>query len=127
MSFEEFEQRLEAAMRGHQGLTNRARVEETFHQFAQAASDQQPSGSASAADWINENTVSKEMAFAATKEVLESWDLIMNEAQEKRFRETHFEPTWKKYAQMGVNVGSNLSNQYATAFIKDIATQEKVE
>ena len=127
LDFDEFAQRLDAAMRDHQGLSQRARVEETFHQFAQAASEESPSGSASS-DWINENTLSKDMAFAATKQVLESWDLTMTEGQEKRFRESHFEPTWNKYAQMGVTVGkNNLSNQYATAFIKDIASLNKEE
>ena len=111
-------------MREHQGLSQRARVEETFHQFAQAASEESPSTSAS--DWITENTVGKEMAFAAAKEVLESWDLIMTETQEKRFRETHFEPTWKKYTQMGLT-GKNLSSQFATAFMKDLATLSKAD
>ena len=54
------------------------------------------------------------MAFAATKEVLIDWGIGMSEVQEKHFRDIHFEPTWQKYAQMGVNVGSNLSNQYAS-------------
>lgn len=123
LDYDEFVQRLDAAMREHQGLTQRARVEETFHQFVQAASDEQPSGGSS--DWLNENTLGKEMTYAATKEVLESWDIGMTPAQEKRFRESRFEPTWNKYAQMGLTAG--LSNQYAAAFIKDIATIPKTE
>lgn len=123
LDFDEFVQRLDAAMREHQGLTQRARVEETFHQFVQAASEEQPSPATS--DWLNDNTLGKEMTYAATKEVLESWDLAMTPEQEKRFREARFDPTWNKYAQMGLTAG--LSNQYAAAFIKDIATITKSE
>jgi hypothetical protein len=65
------------------------------------------------------------MTYAATKEVLESWDIAMTADQEKRFRESHFEPTWNKYAQMGLTAG--LSNQYAAAFIKDITSITKSE
>lgn len=65
------------------------------------------------------------MAFAATKEVLESWDIVMSDDQEQRFRESHFEPTWKKYSQMGAT--NSLSNQYVTPFIKDIASLTKSE
>ena len=73
------------------------------------------------------------MAYAATKQVLESWDIVMTEDEDKRFRSTHFEPIWNKYAQMGLNSGDNLNNQYTldivngTAFIKDVsAFDEKV-
>lgn len=67
------------------------------------------------------------MAYAATKSVIESWDLTMTESQEKRFREDHFEPTWSKYAKLGFFSSDHISNQYATAFIKDIATITKKE
>ena len=68
------------------------------------------------------------MAYAATKEVLQSWDLVMTEAQEKRFREAHFEPTWSKYAKLGFFTGNDhLSNQYATSFVNDIAQLTKAD
>jgi len=105
-------------------LTQRASVEETFHQFSQASST---TGDKSSQDWTSENTLNKEMAYAATKEIIESWDLTMTEAQEKRFREDHFEPTWSKYAKLGYFSNDHISNQYATAFIKDIATITKKE
>lgn len=77
---------------------------------------------------MTDNTLSKEMAYAATKQVIESWDLTMTEAQEKLFKETHFLPTWNKYAKLGFFAGKDhLSNQYATSFIKDIATITKQE
>lgn len=61
------------------------------------------------------------MAFYATKQILEMWDINMSEQQEKMFRDTHFEPTWKKYHSLGFTHSDHLSNQYAASFIKDLA------
>jgi len=67
------------------------------------------------------------MAYAATKQVLESWDIVMTEDEDKRFRSAHFEPVWTKYAQTSTGAGDNLSNQYATAFIKDVSASNEQE
>lgn len=50
------------------------------------------------------------MAYAATKQILEMWDINMNDDQEKIFRETHFEPTWARYGTMGFTQSNHLSN-----------------
>ena len=120
---QEFVEKLDSSIIEHQGLTQRAHVEETFHQFAQG----EPSSGDSTQDWINDNTVGKDTAYAATKSILEMWDISMNEDQEKLFKETHFEPTWNKYMSMGMTATDHLSNQYASAFIKDLASTYKTE
>lgn len=51
----------------------------------------------------------------------------MTEDQERLFRDTHFEPTWNKYVTMGLTPSEHLSNQYATTFIKDLASTYKSE
>jgi len=110
LQFKEFEQNLNRAMHENQGLSQRARIEETFHQFGQASSAHLADSSASSAS-AHESALSKEAAYAATKQVLESWDIVMTEDEDKRFRSAHFEPIWTKYAQTSAGAGDSLSNQ----------------
>ena len=126
LQFKEFEQNLNRAMHENQGLSQRARIEETFHQFGQATSAH-PAGSPASSGSAHESALGKEMAYAATKQVLESWDIVMTEDEDKRFRSAHFEPVWTKYAQTSTSAGDNLSNQYATAFIKDVSASNEQE
>lgn len=88
-------------MQEHQGLTQRAHVEETFHTFAQVVGDD-----SSSSEVVNENALTEDMAFAATKDVLESWGLPLSDELEQKFKETHFEPTWNKYAKIGATAGN---------------------
>ena len=113
-------------MHENQGLSQRARIEETFHQFGQTTSAH-PAGSPASSAPAPESALSKEAAYAATKQVLESWDIVMTEDEDKRFRSAHFEPIWTKYAQTSAGAGDNLSNQQATAFIKDVSALNEQE
>jgi len=51
----------------------------------------------------------------------------MTEDEDKRFRSAHFEPIWTKYAQTSAGGGDSLSNQQATAFIKDVSASNEQE
>ena len=110
LQFKEFEQNLNRAMHENQGLSQRARIEETFHQFGQATSAHL-ADSPAYSDSAHASALSKEAAYAATKQVLESWDIVMTEDEDKRFRSAHFEPIWTKYAQTSIGAGDSLSNQ----------------
>lgn len=74
-ALQEFVDNLDSAIIEHQGLTQRSHVEETFHKFAQ----NEPSSGDSNQDWINDNTIGKDTAYAATKSILEMWDIYMDD------------------------------------------------
>lgn len=98
-------QKVSDAMREHQGLTSRARIEETFHKYSNQIDD----------DGLLRQ-LSKDTAYSAVNDLLESWDIFPNDEEEKRFKKLHFETSFNKFSTNKLS----LNIEYANDFVKDV-------
>ena len=61
-------------------------------------------------------SLSKESAYSAVNDLLESWDIFPNDDEEKRFRKSHFESYFNKFSSNKIS----LNIDYANDFVKDV-------
>ena len=61
-------------------------------------------------------SLSKESAYSAVNDLLESWDIFPNDDEEKRFKKSHFEQSFNKFSYNKIS----LNIEYANDFVKDV-------
>ena len=61
-------------------------------------------------------SLSKESAYSAVNDLLESWDIFQNDEEEKIFKKKHFESSFNKFSSNKIS----LNIDYANDFVKDV-------
>ena len=61
-------------------------------------------------------SLSKESAYSAVNDLLESWDIFPNDEEEKRFKKKDFESSFNKFSSNKIS----LNIDYANDFVKDV-------